>query len=156
MLQELLNHDFMEIRGFLFNISFFWFLVLLAMLIDLFVGLHKAKQLDEIRTSEGYKRSVNKFISYYAMMFFAMIFDLIAPYTMLFDIPFSIVPYITVLCSLALIITEVKSVREKADKKLRRQTANSFRDIVSTLRNHQSALQRLEEYLKAHSNEKDD
>ena len=60
-------------------------LVILAMIIDFYFGISKAKQIGEARGSEGYKRSIAKFNLYFGMLVFAFIFDALVPITYFFE-----------------------------------------------------------------------
>lgn len=133
MILELIESDYPTIIMKLYVVSGLWGAVLMAILVDLYFGIRKAKELGEVRTSEGYKRSVGKFTQYFAMMFFALLFDAILPVTYFFKMPFSVIPIISLLAATALILTEAKSVREHADMKLRRKTNESFKQILELL-----------------------
>ena len=131
MIAEILKGNTVFIISQLVQISMVWIAVLLAILIDLFFGVKKAREIGEIRTSEGYRRSIHKFVYYYAMMSFALIFDFLDVVTpILLPFPLSITPVFSVLAAIALIFTEAKSVRENADDKARRRVDQSFKDMI--------------------------
>lgn len=120
----------------LFMVCGAWICVLVAMLIDLYFGIQKSKSIGEHTTSEGFRRSIQKFAFYYSMMFFALIFDaLFLPVSISLNIAFvlKVAPLFSILCAAGLVLTEAKSVREKADQKLRRKTDRSNREIASGL-----------------------
>ena len=64
-------------------VCFAWIVVIVAMLIDLYFGVKKAKELGEATSSEGFRRTINKATYYFALMGFAFlfdIFDVVTPY----------------------------------------------------------------------------
>lgn len=154
MITEYLNSDYAGILQKLIVVSMAWGGVLIAILIDLFFGIQKARSLNEIRSSEGYRRSINKFVWYYAVMFFALLFDALLPISFFFSFPLSAVPFITMLAAAALILTEFKSVREKAEDKVRRKTDASAMEIIELLKNKEDAFLQLLEQFKKENNEK--
>ena len=120
----------------LFMVCGAWICVLGAILIDLYFGVQKSKSIGEHTTSEGFRRSIQKFAFYYSMMFFALIFDtLFLPVSISLNISYvlKVAPFFSILCAAGLVLTEAKSVREKADQKLRRKTDRSNKEIASGL-----------------------
>lgn len=118
----------------LFMVCGAWLCVLIAMLIDLYFGVQKSKSIGEHTTSEGFRRSIQKFVFYYSMMLFALIFDtLFLPVSISLDISFvlKVAPLFSILCAAGLVLTEAKSVREKADQKLRRKTDRSRQEVIN-------------------------
>ena len=154
MITEFLNHDYAAIMQKLIVVSMAWGGVLIAILIDLFFGIQKARSLNEIRSSEGYRRSINKFVWYYAVMFFALLFDALLPISFFFSFPLSAIPFVSILAATALILTEFKSVREKAEDKVRRKTEASAMEIIELLKNKEDAFLKLLEQFKKENNEK--
>ncbi len=154
MITEFLNHDYAAIMQKLIVVSMAWGGVLIAILIDLFFGIQKARSLNEIRSSEGYRRSINKFVWYYAVMFFALLFDALLPISFFFSFPLSAIPFVSILGATALILTEFKSVREKAEDKVRRKTEASAIEIIELLKNKEDAFLQLLEQFKKEKNEK--
>lgn len=100
-------------------------LVLAAMIIDLGAGLYKAKQRGELRTSEALRRTLAKFISYEGGLMIATMADLFVYfckfYTLIGVNVLVGVPVVSLLVGLFLLIVEFMSVREKADKKTKKQ-----------------------------------
>ncbi|WNI34696.1 phage holin family protein [Chryseobacterium sp. SG20098] len=120
----------------LFMVCGAWICVLVAMLIDLYFGIQKSKSIGEHTTSEGFRRSIQKFAFYYSMMFFALIFDtLFLPVSISLNIAYvlKVAPFFSILCAAGLVLTEAKSVREKADQKLRRKTDTSRQEVINGL-----------------------
>lgn len=129
-------------------VSCVWIAVLIAMGIDFYFGLKKAKELKEARTSEGYRRTINKFVYYYAMLSFALIFDFLDVITpVLFPFPLNSAPLVSILCALGLIFTEAKSVREKAEDKVRRRADESFKELIKIAAKRQDLMNNIVEDL---------
>lgn len=127
---ELLSKDYASIKMKLFIICVAWILVLVSMLIDLHYGIRKAKKIGEHTTSEGFRRTVTKFKDYYTVLTFALIADiLISPFTYYLPGILSFTSVVSIIAALGLVLTEFKSIREKADQKLRRRIDKSFIDI---------------------------
>jgi hypothetical protein len=77
----------------------------LAVLIDLYFGVKRAKNLGIARTSYGYRRTIAKLISYFGLLFLFSIADVVA--SVLFNLP-----YFTVIGAIGVVGVEVKSVFE--------------------------------------------
>lgn len=84
-----------------------------ALLIDLVAGVRKAKQRKEFRTSTGYKRTIDKALKYYSLLILCFLVDVIA--SLVVD-----VPYFTMLAGGGIILIEIKSWYENADKKVKK------------------------------------
>lgn len=157
MIAELLNQNYDYIFAMLIQLSMMWIAILVAMLIDLYFGIKKSKSLGEHTTSEGFRRSIEKFVYYYSMMTFALIFDFLDVITPLFlPFPLSITPLFSLFCTVALIFTEAKSVREKASDKLRRKTDKSFREVVSLIEKRQDLMNEIIDLIKTKKNENEE
>jgi len=156
MILELLKNDYSAIWLKMFVVSVAWSLVLLSMLIDLYFGIKKSKALGEHTNSKGFRRSIEKFCYYYAMLVFALIFDAIIPISYYLEFPSSALPIITLFCASALIFTEAKSVREKGDDKARRRTDKTLKDMLNLLEKREDLVFKIFKELKSNSNEKTD
>ena len=144
-----LNKDYDTLESKLILVLIMWFIVLLAIVIDLIAGVRKAIQLDEARTSQGFKRTVTKLMQYYGLLCFALMFDVLA----------SIVepmPYITALASIFLVFIEAKSVYEKAEEKDRRRMTKEADKLITLLENRGDVLKALSEIIKKEKEEKQD
>lgn len=113
--------------------------VLLAMMLDLASGLYKAKLRGEIRSSWGLKRTLSKFIAYEGGMLIAAGVDLLMHLSKLVDL-FGLdaihgVPVITCLVGVFLLVVEFVSIREKADKKTKKELSDAA-DLLSKLLNN--------------------
>lgn len=149
MIVEFLNKDYDTILLTMIVVSFAWLSVFIAMGVDLFFGIKKAKQLGEATTSEGLRRTINKATYYFALLTFALLFDAFNVITSyFFPKPFNIIPYFTVLVALGQIYSEGKSVREKAEDKLRRKTDQSYKELIKIMSERQELVNTALEIMK--------
>ena len=149
MIIDYLEGDYKTLITTLFVVCFTWIVVIVAMLIDLYFGVKKAKELGEATSSEGFRRTINKATYYFALMGFAFlfdIFDVITPY--FFPHPLGSVPFVSIFVALGLVFTEAKSVREKAEDKARRRTDESFRKILELMQNREDVMKEIADHLK--------
>ncbi|WP_106828057.1 phage holin family protein [Parabacteroides pacaensis] len=113
---------------------FEFFVVLIAMGWDFCSGYYKAKLRHEERNSYGLRRTVSKFILYAGSMCIASGIDSICYVCRFWEFihlsPLSRVPVVTSIISVFILVTEVRSIWEKADAKQRRQ-ANKTAQLVS-------------------------
>ena len=97
MIIDYLEGDYKTLITTLFVVCFAWIVVIVAMLIDLYFGVKKAKELGEATSSEGFRRTINKATYYFALMGFAFlfdIFDVVTPY--FFPHPLGSVPFVSI------------------------------------------------------------
>lgn len=149
MIIDILEGDYKALYTTLFVVSVTWFMVLVAIVIDLHFGILKAKEVGECTTSEGFKRTIKKATYYYALMTFALlfdVFDMVTPYFV--PKPLNLVPFFSVFGMLCLVFTEWKSVREKAEDKHRRRVDKSFEQVVELLKNREDVAVKILEHLK--------
>lgn len=149
MIIDYLEGDYKTLITTLFVVCFAWIVVIVAMLIDLYFGVKKAKELGEATSSEGFRRTINKATYYFALMGFAFlfdIFDVLTPY--FFPHPLGSVPFVSIFVALGLVFTEAKSVREKAEDKARRRTDESFRKILELMQNREDIMREIADQLK--------
>lgn len=149
MILEILKENYGALYWALMVISSCWLAVILAIIVDFFFGVKKARQIGEARTSEGYRRTINKATYYFALMFFALIFDffdVISPSFL--DYPLATIPFISIMCALGLVLTEAKSVRENADDKLRRKTDDTFVEAIKIIGERQDLINKALEIIE--------
>lgn len=89
-----------------------WAIMITSCLIDLWSGRNTAKALGEKLESHKYRRTITKIGDYARVMLFALMFDLIG-----FLLPFYDLPFAIMLCTIAVLLIEGKSVVENASKK---------------------------------------
>lgn len=148
MIQHLLDGNYDAARLQAAIIGIMWLLVAIAICIDLFSGVRKAKERGEMRTSYGFKQTVNKIVLYYAFMLFSLLFDCIG----MFFFP---LPFITFGSAAFLIFIEGKSVFEKAHDKDKRKFVKSAEDLVLLLENRDDLVKVLTELVDKHKENKE-
>ena len=128
-----------------------YILVLLMIFADLWSGLRKAKRNGETRTSYGYRRTISKMAQYYNLLIAGSIVDSI--YGLLcwylenyYQTSLWLFPFITFIIALVLCLIEIKSIREKAEDKVRFDRAGQV--VQQVLINREN----LEEVAKTISN----
>ena len=149
MIIDYLEGDYKTLITTLFVVCFAWIVVIVAMLIDLYFGVKKAKELGEATSSEELRRTINKATYSFALMGFAFlfdIFDVVTPY--FFPHPLGSIPFVSVFAALGLVLTEAKSVREKAEEKARRRTDESFRKMLELMQNREDVMREIADHLK--------
>ena len=112
-------------------------IVLVAMMIDLASGLYKAKLRNEIRSSWGLKRSLSKFIMYEGGLMIAFGADILIYFSKLFEL-FHLhiivgIPIVSCLVGIFLLVVEYISIREKRDKKTKKDFSEAGALLVSLM-----------------------
>lgn len=149
MIEDFIYGNMEELRFELLIIAGVWVLVMLSVMIDLYFGVQKARMLNELRTSQGYVRTVRKISFYYAMLTFALFFDLIDLFTpLILPFPLSIAPIGTIIAGVVLILIEGKSVFEKGEDKDRRKIKANLNLLVELLRSKDNLPEDIVEILK--------
>ncbi|MBD8390499.1 phage holin family protein [Dysgonomonas sp. BGC7] len=141
MIQALLSENYDSLRFHLAIVGIMWLIVAIAMTADLVSGWRKAKERNEARTSYGLRRTVTKFVLYYAMMLFAFMFDCIGMF--FYDNPF-----VTLIAAGFLIFIEGKSILEKAHDKDKRKLNKSLEDLSIILENKEDLIKGVAEVIK--------
>lgn len=111
--------------------------VLFAMMLDLASGLYKAKLRGELRSSQALKRTLTKFIAYEGGMLIAAGVDILMHLSKLAEL-FGLdtivgVPVITCLVGVFLLVVEFVSIREKADKKTKKEMTDAAKLLSEML-----------------------
>lgn len=148
-INSLLAKDYDTFETKLILVLIMWGIVLVAIIIDLICGVHKAHQLGEVRTSYGFRRTVTKAVQYYGLLCFALMFDILASVV-------EPLPYITALASIFLVFIEAKSVYEKAEEKDRRKMTKEVDKLITILENRGDVLKALSEIIKKEKEAKDE
>lgn len=137
--------------------AFIYVCVFLAIACDLWSGVRKAKKRNEVRTSYGYKRTVDKIARYYNMLIVISIMDsmlIISNINSLFSLP--VFPYLTLVGGLFLCFVELKSIFEKAEDKVRFESAGEAAGKILKDKDIATVLKSLYEFLeKSNKNGKD-
>lgn len=101
-----------------------YFMVLLAILADLWSGVRKAKQNGVARSSYGFKRTVDKIARYYNVMLALTVVDAMQMASLWYleqynDWSIPIFPFVTLAGAIGICLIEIKSIYEKAEDKVR-------------------------------------
>lgn len=89
-----------------------WIFTVVANLIDFWSGTTTAKALGESLMSHGFRRTVVKVGDYVRVMLFALMFDMLGSL-----LSFYVIPFATILCTIAILWIEGKSVVENSRRK---------------------------------------
>lgn len=103
-----------------------WFFMVVSSIVDFWSGITTAKALGLVRMSHGFRRTVTKIGDYVRLMLFALMFDILGSL-----LSFYIVPFATILCTIAVIYIEGKSVVENSKRK--KAHAADVPDIVKKI-----------------------
>ena len=141
--------------------SLCYMFVLLAIIGDLISGVRKAKSAGVLRTSEGYKRTIEKIAKYYNMLFAISILDAFVLMTVyilqskgwLLSVP--LFPIITVLGGIYIAFVEFRSVSEKLEDKERQKIKSDFAQFAEILKD-EDKLKKIAELLKSVDERKPD
>lgn len=129
-------------------IAIFLYIIVLALIfVDLYCGVGKAKQRGEMRTSEAYKRTVDKINKYFTMlialtlvdaMFNAVAFYMCHEY----GVDMVMLPYFTLLGASYVSFIEIKSITEPSDIKERKQRQD-FKRLIKNLAKDKTFMERV-------------
>lgn len=102
----------------------FYILILIAILADLWSGISKAKKNGVIRSSYGFRRTVEKMRNYYNVMIVLTVVDAFHISAVWFleeyyDKSYFLFPFVSMLGAMGMCLIEVKSIYEKAEDKVR-------------------------------------
>lgn len=103
-----------------------WFFMAVSSIVDFWSGTTTAKALGQALMSHGFRRTVTKIGDYVRLMLFALMFDILGSL-----LSFYIVPFATILCTIAVIYIEGKSVVENSKRK--KAHAADVPDIVKKI-----------------------
>lgn len=114
---ELINAK--DVDGLLFFIAIrvgivliCWIFMVLGCIIDFWSGTTTAKALGQPLMSHGFRRTITKIGDYVRLMLFALMFDMLGSLFSFYKIPVA-----TILCTIAIIYIEGKSVVENSKRK---------------------------------------
>lgn len=111
--------------------------VLVAMGSDLCFGWRKAKMRGEARTSYAFSRSFSKFLLYMGMMIVSGCIDMLIHFVMYMFNVYYYVPVVAIGIAIVLCVTEIWSMKEKADEKTRSSIKNAIDLVQKTLTHDQ-------------------
>jgi phage-related holin len=129
--------DWMTIKSMTMVVGMTCVIVLFAMMVDLVSGIHKAKIRGEIRSSWALKRTLTKFITYEGGVIVAAGVDMLLYFSRLFELfrlnVITGVPVVTCLVGIYLLVVEIMSIKEKADKKTKKDFSEAGELITKLL-----------------------
>jgi phage-related holin len=117
----LINHDWNHFKSGLIVLVVLYAGVFLSVLIDFFFGVRRAKRMNIVRTSSGYRRTISKLTNYFGLMLMLSIADIVA--SVIFKMP-----YFTVAGAIGIVLVEAKSVFENL-----KQQEKSIAEVQSVL-----------------------
>lgn len=129
-----------------------WFFMVVSSIVDFWSGTTTAKALGQALMSHGFRRTVTKIGDYVRLMLFALMFDILGSL-----LSFYIVPFATILCTIAVIYIEGKSVVENSKRK--KAHAADVPDIVkkivqaTTAEQGHEILDKISQLLSSNKNE---
>lgn len=121
--------------------------VLVAMSADLCFGWRKAKIRGEAHTSYAFSRTFSKFLLYMGMMIVAGCIDLLIHFVLYMFKIYYFVPIVAIGIAIVLCLTEIWSMKEKADQKTRNSIKNAI-DLVQKTLTHEQIVSLLAEAMK--------
>ncbi|ATA67266.1 hypothetical protein ACI75Y_02910 [Capnocytophaga stomatis] len=116
-----------------------YLLVMIAILADLWSGIRKAKLMNVTRTSYGYRRTITKISQYYNLLIALTVADALQMSAVwyseqYYEYKIIFFPFVTLLGALMLCLIEVKSIYEKAEDKVRLDSAGQVVGKIITNR----------------------
>ena len=129
-----------------------WVFMTLSCIVDFWSGTTTAKALGEKLQSHGFRRTIIKIGDYVRVLCFALMFDALGSL-----LPFYAIPFGTILCTVAIICIEGKSVIENSRRK--KAHAADIPDIVkqivqaTTVKQGSEIIDKLINELKINNNE---
>ena len=141
---SIMNKDWSHLNGLLAVLAVLYSCVFVSVLIDLFFGVKRAKQLKVVRTSFGYRRTITKLTSYFGIMIMLTIGDIVA--SVVFEMP-----YFTVIGAIGIVLIEAKSVFEN----LRQENKNvdDIQKVLLKILEHKEEIQALISFLNSKKQE---
>ena len=104
-IQSILGQDWHRLQSLSLILAVFYFCVLAAIFVDLAAGVEKARRHGVIRTSFGFRQTINKIKDYFSVLMLFTLSDIVA------SVWFSL-PFFTAVGTIAMVFIEAKSVYE--------------------------------------------
>lgn len=125
--------------------------VIISTGLDMYLGIKKSKKLGIKITSTGIRRTFEKLQYYLSTMFIFSLIDFLNPFWNLFG--YKDIPILTIFWGIVLILTEMFSIREKAEDKDRRnsdavakEVLEKAVDILKLVKNGDIDIEKLKEF----------
>lgn len=103
-----------------------WLFMVVATLVDFWSGIATARALHEPLMSHGFRRTIAKIGSYWQVLIFALLFDILGAF-----ISFYYLPFMTMISTLSIIIIEARSVVE--NNKRRKVSAAQIPEVTEQI-----------------------
>ncbi len=122
-------------------LSIVYTFILIMILLDLWSGVRKAKQRGEMRSSYGYRATVDKIRKYFNMIFLVTVIDFVQILA-LFHLEYQITadfvqfPFFTYVAALFVGFIELKSIYETNDDKDKAKMAEAGKLFATIAKNH--------------------
>jgi hypothetical protein len=146
-IKSIVDKDWTRLETLSYVLIILYSCVLLALLIDLFFGVRRAKRLKVARTSYGFRRTITKATTYFGLMMLLSIADVVA--SIIFQMP-----YFTVVGALGIVIVEGISVYEKV--KDENKKIEEVPTVLLELLKNKDNIQDILSWLKQNEDKKND
>ena len=118
--------------------------ILALILADLWAGVRKAKKRGEFRTSDGYKRTIDKIARYYNMTFAMSLIDVVQVAIIFFlyyfyGVDIWMIPWFTLFATGYVAWVEVHSIWEPADIKEKKQQQDYTKALLAVIEQYGGA-----------------
>lgn len=137
-----------------------YILVLFMVAADLWSGIAKAKKNGVIRSSYGFRRTVEKIARYYNVLLALTIVDVMQMVSIwymdeFYTISLPLFPFITLIGAIGISMIEVKSIYEKAEDKVKfDEVGGLVGRVISNKDDVQEIAKSVADYLKSNGHEK--
>lgn len=135
-----------------------YILILIMIFVDFWSGIRKAKKSNIVRSSYGFRRTVEKIKEYYNAMIALTIIDAMQVTAIWYletyykyEIP--MFPFVTLVGAIGLSIIEVKSIYEKAEDKQRFHEAGA---LITNIAKNKSDIEEIAKSVANYLNEQTD
>ena len=139
----MIDHIFAAIRPQLIILTIVYLLVLFVIFLDLWAGIRTARKRGELRSSLGYRKTVEKIAKYFNLIFVVTAIDAVQMLTV-WQINeqtgsrLPLIPILTVLGAMFIGFIELKSVYEKSEDKEKAKIADAAAALGSALKNRET------------------
>lgn len=116
--------EYIALRSIIITIV--WLFSILACLIDFWSGINAAKALGEPLASRGFRRTITKIGDYARVLMFTLMLDIIGSLWTFYKLPFA-----SILCMVAILLIEGKSVIENSRRK--KANAGAIPEIIKEI-----------------------
>lgn len=158
---QLINFEINIQQIFIICILLFgeYILVFLMVMADLVSGCKKAKQRGELKSSYGFRKTVDKLGRYYLPLFALTVVDFMQMMALWYlttyhGVTIPLFPLMTLIGAIGIGMIEIKSILEKAEDKVKFERVGTLAgDIIKSKDDVNSILGAIARYLKEENNE---